>query len=91
VALRMYDPQLWLVVMIPDPDVNGQPGTNDPVIIATADQNVRQITYGELADELKHQNVHRATLNLPPLPDPASVTHGKPAVQSPSPSPSSSP
>jgi hypothetical protein len=75
------DPNLWTVVMVPDPDVNGAPLAGTNVFISTGFNNVQQITHAQLAAELATQNAHRATLGLPPLPDPATVTHGQPAVQ----------
>ena len=78
--MNSWDPQLWIVVMLPDPDVNGPPNANDPIYLATADYSVTQTTFGQLPAQIKQQNQHRATLNLPPLPDLTTVTHAKPAV-----------
>lgn len=77
------DVEVWLVVMLPDPDANGPPAPDDPVQIFAADYGVREIAYAELAAELKDQNDYRGDLGLPPLPDPATVTHAKPAVAAP--------
>jgi len=82
-ALNSMDPQLWTVVMLPDPTVNGPPAAGDPVHIGANDQTVSEITFGELAEALKQQNAYRATLGLPPLPDLTTVTHEKPAVAPP--------
>ncbi len=76
-----WDPQLWSVVMLADPDVNGPPKDADLVVIGTEGQSVTETTAGELPALLKEQNAYRATLGLPPLPDPATVTHGRPDVQ----------
>jgi hypothetical protein len=76
------DPDLWTVVMVPDPGVNGTPGPQDPVHIGTDSYAVTEITYGELAKALKEQNAHRQTLGLAPLPDLVTITHAKPAVSS---------
>jgi len=79
-ALNSWDAMLWVVVMIPDPDVNDPPGVNDPIYVGTADYNVTQTTFGQLPTQIRRQNQHRATLGLPPLPDLTTVTHDKPAV-----------
>ena len=79
-TLNTWDAQLWTVVMIPDPDVNGTPAANDPIYIGTAGYTVSQITFGQLPAQINQQNQHRATLSLPPLPDLTTVTHDKPAV-----------
>ncbi len=79
-ALNSWDSQLWVVVMLPDPDVNSMPNPSDPIYIATADYNVTQTTFGQLPAQIQQQNQHRATLSLPPLPDLTTVTHDNPAV-----------
>ncbi len=76
-----WDRQLWSVVMLADPDVNGPPKGTDLVVIGTANMGVTQTTAAELPALLKEQNAYRATLGLEPLPDPATVTHGRPAVK----------
>jgi hypothetical protein len=80
-ASGSWDPQLWSVVMLADPDVNGPPKGTDLVVIGTADGGVTETTAGELPALLEEQNAYRATLELPPLPDPATVTHGWPGVK----------
>ena len=84
------DPELWVVVMIPDPDVNGAPQPGDLVVIGVDAYQVREITFAELAAELEEQNEYRAELELPPLPDLSTVTHDEPAVATPSSSPEKS-
>ncbi|MHC4217569.1 MAG: hypothetical protein ACYSU7_03850 [Planctomycetota bacterium] len=79
--LNAGDPQLWFVVMVPDPDANAAPSPQDPVFIGIGNYMVNEITYGELAKALKDQNAYRQTLGLAPLPDLATVTHDKPALQ----------
>ncbi len=79
-ALNSWDTRLWVVVMLPDPDVNDPPSVNDPIYVGTADYNVTQTTFGQLPTQIRWQNQHRATLGLPPLPDLTTVTHDKPAV-----------
>ena len=82
-TLNTWDAQLWTVVMIPDPDVNGSPAADDPIYIGTAGYTVSEITFSQLPAQIKQQNQHRATLGLPPLPDLMTVTHDKPAVAPP--------
>ena len=88
------DPGLWLIIVSPDPDVNptatatsGGPtivvrGTKVSGLLATglADGSVLQFPSNSLSANLSQQNALRAKYNLPPLPDPATVTHAKPAV-----------
>ncbi len=80
-ATGAWDPQLWSVVMLADPDVNGPPKGTDLVVIGTAGMGMTETTAGELPALLKEQNAYRATLGLPPLPDLATVTHGRPGVE----------
>lgn len=79
-SLNTWDTQLWIVVMLPDPDANSPPNPSDPIYLATADYTVAQTTFGQLPALIKIQNQHRATLGLPPLPDLTKVTHSNPAV-----------
>ena len=81
--LNTMDPQLWTVVMLPDPAVNGPPAAGDPVHIGANDYTVGEITFGELAEALKEQNAYRASIGLPPLPDLTTVTHDNPATAPP--------
>jgi hypothetical protein len=81
-TLSGSDPQLWIVVMVPDPDVNATPAPQDPVYIGTDGYSIKEITFGELAKALQKQNAYRKTLRLDPLPDLTTVTHGRPAVAS---------
>jgi hypothetical protein len=76
------DEALWLVVMLPDPEVNGVPPPSRQIKIATAGWSERllRLRVSELAEALEKQNAHRATLGLPPLPELLTITHGKPAA-----------
>ncbi len=76
-----WDRQLWSIVMLADPDVNGPPKGTDLVVIGTADMGVTQTTAAELPALLEKQNAYRATRGLGPLPDLATVTHGRPGVK----------
>lgn len=79
-TLNSMDANLWIVVMLPDPAVNGPPQPGTAVLIGTADYNVTSTTYAQLAPMLQQQNQYRTSISLPPLPDPGTVTHEKPAV-----------
>ncbi len=71
---------LWVVVMLPDPDVNPAPAPTDSVFIGIDDYTVSTTTVGQLPARTRTQNQYRATLGLPPLPDLTKVTHDQPAV-----------
>lgn len=71
------DPLLWTVVASPDPEVAlGSAPASVTAGLAGGGTLTTPLTSG-LAD----QNQLRAQYGLPPLPDPATVTHGKPAVK----------
>ncbi|MCH8969801.1 MAG: hypothetical protein IIA66_11875 [Planctomycetes bacterium] len=50
------------------------------VVVGLADGSVTALFSRAFSAQLSTQNALRATYNLPPLPDPATVTHTKPAV-----------
>jgi hypothetical protein len=77
------DPRLWIVVMTPDPDVNASSSFGGKIALGLADGTVLSIPSGRLSVWLKTQNDRRAEHGLAPLPDPKTVTHGKPAVGGP--------
>ncbi len=64
------------VTTIPPPQSTGV------TAVGRADGTVKAVQPGSLARRLKKQNKLRAKYNLPPLPDPSTVTHDKPAVSS---------
>ncbi|MHC5022758.1 MAG: hypothetical protein ACYTGG_02440 [Planctomycetota bacterium] len=73
------DGRLWLVVLWPDPDLNAPPNS---IVVGRADGTTR--LHGvPLTQALSQQNQVRSENGLPPLPDPATVTHGRPARGSP--------
>jgi hypothetical protein len=93
IDLNNCDPNLWIVIFSPDPDTN-PPGTvivspgagaNPPgavqqrVHVGLASGATRGLA-SAFAAELAQQNQLRASYNLSPLPDPATVTHDAPAV-----------
>ncbi len=71
---------LWVVVMLPDPDVNPAPALTDSVFIGTGGYTVLTTTVGQLPAMTTTQNQYRSSLGLPPLPDLTKVTHDRPAV-----------
>ncbi len=72
---------LWVVIMSPDPDAN--PGPAQSIVVGMGDGSVLQVSDDSLQMMLEWQNSLRGNAGLPPLPDPATVTHDKPAVASP--------
>ncbi len=84
IDLTNPDPGLWLVIANPEPTANANmPAmmfTNQPTTIGLADGTTRNIVPTSFAADLAAQNQLRATLGLPPLPDPSAVTHAQPAV-----------
>jgi len=76
---------LWLVVLAHDPDARVSPPATGNARFLTiaagcADGSVRYFIRSALAAELSQQNSLRVQAGLPPLPDPFTVTHDKPAV-----------
>lgn len=91
---RQYGPPaLWLVVSSPDPSspVASAPArrrskassANAIVFVGLCDGTTTQFPVSRLPAELSKQNALRSTYGLPPLPDPGTVTHGKPALAAP--------
>jgi predicted Zn finger-like uncharacterized protein len=78
--LGTMDPRLWVVVMTPDPDVNGAPAATDQIYICTANHRVITTTAAQLPSLIQQQNQYRSSLGLPPLPDLTTVTHDRPAT-----------
>jgi predicted RNA-binding Zn-ribbon protein involved in translation (DUF1610 family) len=76
------DADFWVLVMLPDPEINGTPAPDDSVLIGTGEylSDLWEIPYSSLVEALKEQNEYRATIGLPPLPDLLTVTHGEPAL-----------
>jgi len=88
VDMNRCDPRLWITVLSLDPDVNPAPWANSGLIaMGQCDGSVRLIAGRPSADVLAAQNAVRAELGLPPLPEPWTVTHTKPAVEEPAPPP----
>lgn len=80
IDLMNGDPGLWVAVQWPDPAVNRTPG---PMDIVTAYELNGAIFTGPVSmfqKQLSAQNRLRARYKLPPLPDPSTVRHDKPAL-----------
>jgi len=86
---------LWIVIQSDDPSTPGYAGqsggdvTANPyfatnagggVYVGMADGTTNLVPTKQFPAALATQNQLRATINLPPLPDPVTVTHDKPAV-----------
>jgi hypothetical protein len=77
--LTQADPELWVVIRQCDPEAN--PGTTMPfVFVGRADGTVLRFTADQFRARRAEQNELRASHDLAPLPDPATVTHTRPAV-----------
>ena len=74
------DNLLWVVVMLPDPDINGPLVPWQSIEVGLADKNVTIFQVKALAMQTETQNVYRASIGLPRLPDLTKVTHDAPAV-----------
>ncbi|MCH8165819.1 MAG: hypothetical protein IH889_09440 [Planctomycetes bacterium] len=78
--LTAADPGLWVVVHSPDPDVNSVQPPWVVFGVGRADGTVITMGLIQMVLSLQQQNAIRAASGLPPLPDPATVTHDAPAV-----------
>ncbi|MCH8913015.1 MAG: YIP1 family protein [Planctomycetes bacterium] len=78
--LSAPDNLLWVVVMLPDPDVNRPLAPWQSIEVGLADKSVTIFQVANLAMQTESQNVYRASIGLPPLPDLTTVTHDAPAV-----------
>jgi hypothetical protein len=77
---RDTDVRLWLIIAWPDPEQNAPPAADDEIVIVTTAAVTARIKHRDFAIELANQNAVRAQHGLPPLPDPADVLHGWPAI-----------
>ncbi len=74
-------PGLWLVVYSPDPDQDTGRGPPPFVVVGQgAGTTFTCLGTAALKTQLAVQNRLRAQYNLPPLPDPSTVTHAQPAM-----------
>jgi hypothetical protein len=74
------DPVLWIVVMSPDPDQNGERFISGSLLAGTGDGALHVIGESEFDAQLVRQNELRRVRGLPPLPPPWEVTHAGPAI-----------
>jgi hypothetical protein len=73
------DPNLWTVIMYPDPDTNTiQP--YQEIVVGRTDSQIRVYYVQNFANVLQGQNQLRAMAGLPPIPDPSTITHGAPVT-----------
>jgi hypothetical protein len=79
VDLADPDPRLWVVICWPDPDVNTANMSQNFVYVGMANGATDSLPPGTFAATLAQQNSNRARAGLAPLPDPQTVTHGRPA------------
>ena len=70
---------LWVVVMAVDPATNPQ-GPMQDIVVGQNDGTMLEIHGEQVTTMLSIQNQRRAEVGLPPLPDPRTITHQKPAV-----------
>ncbi|MFB3107379.1 MAG: hypothetical protein ACE1ZA_21000, partial [Pseudomonadales bacterium] len=78
--LSAADNLLWVVVMLPDPDVNSPLAPWQSIEVGLADKGVTIVQVKDLEIQTETQNIHRESIGLPPLPDLLKVTHDAPAV-----------
>ena len=73
---------LWLAVLSPDPQANSsaRPGWVQVIFPNGASTN---FPFSDMQVQLQGQNMMRQQAGLPPLPDPATVTHDQPALAPP--------
>ncbi len=73
------DGGLWIVVFSADPDSDVS-GWGSEYLCGALDGSVTPVYSMGMPTALTAQNTLRANHGLPPLPDPATVTHGQPAA-----------
>jgi hypothetical protein len=75
IDLRTADPNLWVVIALPDPAVNPTSRASESTFVGRAGGDVIEIPGTTWTEHFASQNDLRARLGLPPLPDPATVLH----------------
>ncbi|MBN1342493.1 MAG: hypothetical protein JXQ73_07425 [Phycisphaerae bacterium] len=82
INFRSMPSLFWVFVISPDPDTHQiEPPTE--VCVAIASGICIEFPRSEFAERLAKQNAFRRFQNLPPIPDPNTVTNAKPAVAPP--------
>ena len=79
--LRVADPQLWVVILLPAPGTGLSPPGTETVFVGLGDGSVRQFPLTMLGLKLAEQNGHRESIGLPSLPDLSTVAHEAPAFE----------
>ena len=74
------DPGLWVVIQSAEPSANVAQPPLDPVEVGTVNGTTITFPASILNQELAAQNALRTQSDLPPLPDPSTVTHESPAT-----------
>ncbi|UCD74349.1 MAG: hypothetical protein JSV91_11225 [Phycisphaerales bacterium] len=79
IQISSADPDIWLVILWPDPDSNAPPLPDDHFYVGKCDGEVEKLRAEEFSAAIAEQNTLRAASGLPPLPHPATITHASPA------------
>lgn len=77
------DPGLWVLVLIPDPEINPPSMMRQYYFAGLLDGSVSTIGTEQFTSRLQQQNALREANGLPPLPDLRQITHDRPAVSEP--------
>jgi hypothetical protein len=78
IDVTQADPRLWLLMLSPDPDSNDETASAGGLLVGLANGATQWIAGEQFPARLAEQNGLRAEHGLPPLPDPATVTHSRP-------------
>ncbi len=70
---------LWMAMMLPRPPKPGEATAGRKIVVVSAGGSLFELPEATFAAEVAAQNVLRAGVGLPPLPDPATVTVSTPA------------
>jgi hypothetical protein len=73
-------PQLWVVILSPDPDSNPTRASNGWMIVGQANGTTQTLPAQVFPISLAGQNAIRAQHGLNALPDPATIVHDRPAT-----------
>ena len=74
------DPNLWVVIWLPDPPQNPPLAIDDTIVIGQAGGDAERVGIKEFAERESKQNLLRKEAGLPRLTSVFAVTHGKPMV-----------
>lgn len=79
--LATADSKLWLLILRPDSNGNAAPASGDRIWVGLADGRVDGISAERFDAALAKQNALRAAFDLPPIPEPATVTQDSPVAR----------